>query len=124
METRVVDLAVEGLANHSAKDSVLIDRSSAWLNPYQITDELPRDESLGRYRHYMLNEITKGRVTIRQLLGLRGKKLIGYGEDEIAHGQTLVDLVEWAYASTVNLMGRLDTDIRPPSFDLEGDKNE
>ncbi len=65
---------------------------SMWSNPYKITDECERNESIKLYEEYIENKIKKYNL-VPELLNLRGKKLgcwcIGIKQDFETKSQPL-----------------------------------
>lgn len=72
---------------------VKIDRSTRWGNPWPI-GRLSRREVIAKYREYINTEIREGRITISDLLALKGKRLGCWCKPLACHGDVLVELIE------------------------------
>lgn len=81
---------------------VYIGRGSKWGNPYtHIKDKetkaeyivSTREESISKYREWILDKIDIGEITIDELLELAGKKLGCFCKPKSCHGDVLVEIV-------------------------------
>lgn len=81
---------------------VYIGRGSKWGNPFtHIKDRdtkaefivSTREESISKYREWILEKIEKGEITIDELLELSGKKLGCFCKPKSCHGDVLVEIV-------------------------------
>lgn len=89
--------------NMSDPDIVYIGRGSVWGNPYTSLSKptkaemqvATREESIGRYKQHLWNQIRKGVITKEMLLELDGKRLACYCAPKSCHGDVLVKAIEW-----------------------------
>lgn len=81
---------------------VYIGRGSKWGNPFtHIKDKetkaefvvSTREESIEKFREYILDKIEKGEVSIDELLELAGKRLGCFCKPKSCHGDILVEIV-------------------------------
>lgn len=81
---------------------VYIGRGSKWGNPFtHINDKqtkaefiVPtREESIEKFREYIIQRIENGEVTIEELLELAGKRLGCFCKPKSCHGDVLVEIV-------------------------------
>ncbi|WOL22678.1 hypothetical protein [Escherichia phage vB_EcoM_JNE01] len=81
---------------------VYIGRGSKWGNPFtHIKDKetkaefivATREESIEKFRDYILERIEKGEVQIDELLELAGKRLGCFCKPKSCHGDVLVEIV-------------------------------
>lgn len=70
---------------------VFIGRPSKWGNPFRLSGESKRGETLDRYREYLLREIEMGRLDPHEL---RGKVLGCYCKPAPCHGDILAELAD------------------------------
>ncbi|HSA76263.1 MAG TPA: SAM-dependent methyltransferase [Nitrosarchaeum sp.] len=70
-------------------------KDSPWANPYKVGAEYTREESIKLYEKYIVNELDKGeKITVKDLLALKGKTLGCWCKPEPCHGDVLVKLIE------------------------------
>lgn len=81
---------------------VYIGRGSKWGNPFtHIKDKetkaefivATREESIEKFRDYILERIEKGEVQIDELIELAGKRLGCFCKPKSCHGDVLVEIV-------------------------------
>lgn len=75
---------------------VNIGPGSKWNNPYEISDELSREESINLYRAHLFRQIEAKLITIDMLLYLKGKTLGCICKPMPCHGDVLIDAIRWA----------------------------
>ena len=63
---------------------------SVWANPYKVTDQCSRETALEKYRTYIVEKITSGKVN---LLALKVKQLGCWCCPLPCHGNVLIDLM-------------------------------
>lgn len=51
------------------KDAIYVGRPSKWGNPFKITKERPRMETIEQYREYITYQIRVGKLDIDELTG-------------------------------------------------------
>lgn len=81
---------------------VYIGRGSKWGNPFtHISDKqtkaefivATREESIEKFREYIIERISNGEVKIDDLLELAGKRLGCFCKPKSCHGDVLVEIV-------------------------------
>ena len=69
---------------YPAKDSI-------YANPYKVSKNLTREDSIRMYRDYIIKKISSGEIDIEPL---RGKNLGCWCKPEACHGDVLLELLE------------------------------
>lgn len=77
---------------------IYIGRGSPWGNPFPIDDASgnTREVVIEKYRAYLFKQVTRGDVTIQQLIELDGKTLGCFCKPKACHGDVIASAVEWA----------------------------
>jgi len=65
---------------------------SEWCNPFKISDELSRVESLEKYRTYLQDKI-KNKQTLKRFNKLKGKNLGCWCHPESCHGDIIMEFL-------------------------------
>ncbi|KAG0242872.1 hypothetical protein BGW41_003272 [Actinomortierella wolfii] len=66
---------------------------SIWANPFKITSQCSREESITRYEVYIRSKINNGEITAEEVASLAGKRLGCWCAPEPCHGNVLVKIV-------------------------------
>lgn len=80
---------------HDAYD-VRIDRKTKWGNPFVMGRDGDRDAVCEKYRRWLYDEISAGRITLEDLAALKGKRLGCHCAPQRCHGDTLSAAADWA----------------------------
>lgn len=77
---------------------IYIGRGSPWGNPFPIDEASgnTREVVIEKYRVHLFKQVTRGDVTIQQLLELDGKTLGCFCKPKACHGDVIASAVEWA----------------------------
>ncbi len=89
-ETKVVNIKRD-------EYDIRIDRKSRWGNPYPMRKEADREGVIAKYRIWLWAEIKSGRITLKDLAALHGKRLACHCAPKSCHGHVLADAAKWAY---------------------------
>ncbi len=85
------------LARNPVQDAaVLIDRRTAWGNPFRIGTGLDRAQAIARYRADLWRRIRAGEVSLEQLAALHGRRLACWCAPLPCHGHVLARAAAWA----------------------------
>lgn len=76
--------------------SVYIGRGSMWGNPYVMETPEDRDWAIDQYEAYLIDQISKGSITIKDLLSLEGKDLVCFCAPKRCHGDVIEKFVKKA----------------------------
>ena len=85
---------------HTDVFDVYIGRPSLWENPKPLDaegSERSREEALAYYEVWIERCVMSGRITLDDLLALRGKKLACWCVPKKCHGHTIIRWVLWAH---------------------------
>ena len=92
--------------------AVKIDRTTNWGNPFKIGYKgRDRADVIARYKNWMRCQVEVGDIGMWELAELHGRDLACWGTPEACHGDTLIDVAEWAYNAYWELL-RVTTDAR------------
>ena len=71
-------------------------RNSIWSNPFKVGEDQNGDIDtvLECYRRHMIRLIEDGKITIEQLLSLKGKILGCWCKPDKCHGDVLIELIK------------------------------
>jgi len=78
--------------------TVYIGRGSKWGNPYHIGKDGDRSDVISKYRALLYRKIRDGRITIDELLALKGETLGCFCKPKSCHGDIIVEMIELAKA--------------------------
>ncbi len=78
-------------------EAIYIGRGSIWGNPFPITKETTREESLTKYKLWIKDQIRTKHYTLQQLASLHNQDLVCYCSPKPCHGHVLEKLASWAY---------------------------
>lgn len=67
--------------------------SSIFANPFKINKNCSRQESLKKYKFYILNKIENENYFLDELLSLKGKNLGCWCKPEDCHGDILTEII-------------------------------
>ena len=76
--------------------AVYIGRGSKWGNPFVIGRDGDRDAVCDKHKQHLWNQIQSGKVTVADLLALKGKDLVCFCAPHRCHGHTLEQAIAWA----------------------------
>lgn len=65
-------------------------KDSPFANPYKVTKDLVRNDSIGKYKEYIVGKLISGEIDLEQL---RGKNLGCWCKPESCHGDVLIELL-------------------------------
>ena len=75
---------------------VNIGPGSKWHNPYIVSSDLSREDSINLFRAHLFRQIEAKVITLDSLLYLKGKRLGCECKPLQCHGDVLIDAIEWA----------------------------
>ncbi len=78
-------------------DAVYIGRGSIWGNPFPMSKDVTREQSLALYKPWVVEQVKSGRYTVEQLDGLYMKNLVCFCAPKDCHGHVLEKLSVWAH---------------------------
>ena len=67
---------------------------SIFANPYKIGKDGTREETIQKYKQYIVDKLNNNKKLVSELLSLKGKKLGCWCYPELCHGNILLDLIE------------------------------
>lgn len=76
---------------YKRKYQVYIGRPSIYGNPFEITEERSREESVALYKIYFYNRISSDEDFKNKVLTLRGKVLGCFCKPKICHGDVICE---------------------------------
>ena len=76
---------------------VRIDRKTRWGNPFPMRREEGRARVIAEYRAWLWIEIREGRISLKDVADLRGKRLACHCAPRVCHGDVLAAAAEWAW---------------------------
>lgn len=76
--------------------AVYIGRGSKWGNPFVIGKHGTRDEVCDRHLAHLEEQVSKGEVTVEELISLHGKDLVCFCAPLRCHGDNIELAIEWA----------------------------
>jgi predicted NAD-dependent protein-ADP-ribosyltransferase YbiA (DUF1768 family) len=65
-------------------------------NPFKLSEGEPRGSTIARYRAWLWGQIKEGKITVQDLLDLRGKDVVCFCHPQPCHGDVVLKAVEWA----------------------------
>lgn len=75
-------------------------KQSKFANPFKLSDEETREETIERYRVWLWQQIKTGKITLQDLLDLEGKDLVCFckqpNKEVACHGDIVAAAVKWA----------------------------
>ena len=74
--------------------TVYIGRGSKWGNPYRIGKDGDRSDVISKYRALLYREIRDARITIDELLALKGETLGCFCKPKPCHGDVIVETID------------------------------
>jgi len=75
---------------------IRIDRKTGWGNPFVMGRDGDRDAVCEKYRAWLWDEIRAGRITLKELAALKGRRLGCHCAPQRCHGDTLSAAADWA----------------------------
>jgi hypothetical protein len=69
-------------------------RSSPFHNPFKIGKDGDRDEVINKYRSYIIDNIGKNEILMKQLISMKGKRLGCWCYPDACHGDVLLELID------------------------------
>lgn len=69
-------------------------RSSPFQNPFKIGKDGDRDEVIDKYRSYIIDNIEKNEILMKQLINMKGKRLGCWCYPDACHGDVLLELID------------------------------
>ncbi len=81
---------------HVHNNTVLIDRRTAWGNPYRIAPDCSREQAVARYRADLWRRIRAGEIALKDLAALDGMWLACWCDPLPCHGHVLARAAAWA----------------------------
>lgn len=69
---------------------------SMFANPFKVTEDCPREESVRKYKEWLWEQIRSGKITLEDLLTLEDKNLVCFCSPQACHGDVLALAVVWA----------------------------
>ena len=69
-------------------------RSSPFHNPFKIGKDGDRDEIIDKYRSYIIDNIGKNEILMKQLINMKGKRLGCWCYPDACHGDVLLELID------------------------------
>jgi hypothetical protein len=84
------DLVLNKHTHGVPADAVYIGRGTMWGNRFVIGQDGDRDEVCDKHEAHLKEQIRTGEVTLQQLAGLHGRRLVCFCAPRRCHGHTLV----------------------------------
>jgi NAD-dependent dihydropyrimidine dehydrogenase PreA subunit len=69
-------------------------KESPFCNPFKVTEDLPREEAIEKYREHINKKIEKDPLLKNELASYKGKKLACWCFPEECHGDILCEIIE------------------------------
>ena len=82
--------------DHIHNNTVLIDRRTAWGNPFKLGQDGNRDTVIALYRADLWRRIRAGEIDLKELADLDGRWLACWCDPLPCHGHVLARAARWA----------------------------
>jgi hypothetical protein len=69
---------------------------SKFANPFPINEQQNRDEVIRKYTRWLWGELKEGRVSLDELVAMKGKRLVCFCAPQKCHGDVLLKAIAWA----------------------------
>lgn len=98
MSVQIVNVRRDVWDVYIGRASPQFPEGSPFANPFNISfaEGRGRAEALDQYADWLWGEIEAGKITVRQLAALDGKRLGCFCKPAPCHGDVLAEAVKWA----------------------------
>lgn len=94
-------------------------KASEFCNPYNVSNEIPRDEAMSKYREYITAKLMEDDALKSKLVSYKGKKLACWCSPEACHGDVLCDIIgkieDGTFDKLKDIITEKETGKKPPT---------